>query len=71
MADELTAQSAVVLELAEPRSTSARTFERYQQQLCLPLSGLARLLGPTVVQSVAMTGSDPYFPHGHGCGRAV
>ena len=43
VADELTAQSALVLELAEPRSTSARTFERYQQQLCLSLSGLARL----------------------------
>ncbi|MHB9078251.1 MAG: hypothetical protein ACYC3X_12235 [Pirellulaceae bacterium] len=64
VADELTAQSALVLELAEPRSTSARTFERYQQQLCLSLSGLARALGPTVVQSVAMTGSDPYYRTG-------
>ncbi|MHB0957344.1 MAG: hypothetical protein ACYC0X_24975 [Pirellulaceae bacterium] len=64
VADELTAHSAVVLGLAEPRSTNAGTFERYQQQLCLSLSSLTRLLGPTVVQSVAMTGSDPYFRTG-------
>lgn len=62
--DELTAHSALVLELAEPQSTSARTFERYQRQLCLPVTGLARLLGPAVVRSVAITGSDPYFRTG-------
>ena len=64
VADEMAAQSAMVLELAEPRSTSARTFDRYQEQMCLSITGLARLLGPTVVQSVAITGSDPYFRTG-------
>ena len=64
VADEMAAQSAMVLELAEPRSTSARTFDRYQEQMCLSITGLARLLGPAVVQSVAITGSDPYFRTG-------
>ena len=39
-------------------------MERYQRQLGLPLSTLARLLGPTLVKSVALTGSDPSFPLG-------
>jgi hypothetical protein len=64
VADEMAAQSAMVLELAEPRSTSDRTFDRYQEQMCLSITGLARLLGPAVVQSVAITGSDPYFRTG-------
>jgi len=64
VADELKAHSATVLELAEARSTSARTFERYQDQLCLPLTDLARKVGPMVVRSMAVTGSDPYFRTG-------
>lgn len=64
LADEVAAQGALVLALAEPRSTSARTFQRYQEQMGLTISKVARLLGPTVVQSVAMTGSDPYFRTG-------
>jgi hypothetical protein len=64
LSDELAAQSALVLGLAEPSTTDARTFERYQQQLGLSLTGMARLLGPSVVKSVAVTGSDPYFRTG-------
>lgn len=64
LSDELAAQSGLVLGLAEPSTTDARTFERYQQQLGLSLSGMARLLGPTVVKSMAVTGSDPYFRTG-------
>lgn len=64
LSDEMAEQGAPLLLLAEPRSTSARTFERYQQQMCLTLTAMARLLGPSVVRSVAVTGSDPYFPTG-------
>lgn len=64
MSDEIRAQGATILQLAEPRSTSARTFERYQQQMCLTISAVARLVGPRIVQSVAVTGSDPYFRTG-------
>ena len=42
----------------------AGVVERYQRQLGLPLSTLARLLGPSLVKSVALTGSDPSFPLG-------
>ncbi len=38
--------------------------QRYQRQLCLPRTILSRLLGPGVVQSVAITGGDLYFPTG-------
>ena len=57
-------QGTPILQLAEPRSTSARTFERYQHQMCLTITAIARLLGPAVAQSVAVTGSDPYFRTG-------
>ncbi len=64
LSDELRRQGATVLQLAEPRSTDARTMERYQQQMCLQLTAVARLLGPAMVQSVAVTGSDPYYRTG-------
>ncbi len=63
-ADEAERQGTPILHLAEPRSEDARTAERYQRQLGLSLSGLGRLLGPTVAKSVALTGSDPYFRTG-------
>ena len=53
-----------MLRLAEPRSEDAGVVERYERQLCLSMSGLARLLGPQLAKSVALTGSDPYFPTG-------
>lgn len=62
--DELQSHSAVVLQLAEPRGEDAGTFARYEQQLGLSLSAAARLLGPQLAKSVAMTGSDPYFRTG-------
>ncbi len=60
----MAADGAPILQLAEPRSMSARTFERYQRQMCLTITDIARLLGPAVVRSVAVTGSDPYFRTG-------
>lgn len=64
VADEAGAHGVPALRLAEPRSEDARTEDRYQRQLCLSLTGLGRLLGPHVARSVALTGSDTYFPTG-------
>ena len=60
-ADEADRQGTPLLQFAEPRSEDARVSKRYQRQLGLSLTGLGRLLGPHVVRSVALTGSDPYF----------
>jgi len=62
--DEADAFGTPVLAWLEPRSEDARTKDRYQKQLCLPVSTLARLLGGQVVSSVAFTGSDPYLRMG-------
>lgn len=48
----------------EPRAEDARTKDRYQRQLCLEASQLSRILGPSVIRSVAVTGSDPYLRTG-------
>jgi hypothetical protein len=64
VADEFAKMGTPILQLAEPQSTSARTFERYQEQMCLTISQVARLVGPALVNSVAVTGSDPYFRTG-------
>jgi hypothetical protein len=61
MIDEADANGTPVLQLLEPRSEDAGSRDRYQQQLCLGLSDLSRLLGPQVVASVAFTGSDPFL----------
>jgi hypothetical protein len=45
-------------------SVDARVVERYEKQLCLLPTALTRLLGPKAIKSVAITGSDPYFPTG-------
>lgn len=48
----------------ESRSSDARTRLRTERQLGLELSALARTFGPLVVESVALTGSDPYLRTG-------
>ena len=50
--------------LSEERGEEVQMSDRYQQQLCLPTSELARQLGPLVVNSVAMTGGDLYLKTG-------
>lgn len=62
--DGIEDQGTPVLEFFVERVEDQRTKERYQEQLCLPLSTIGRLLGPAVVSSVAMTGSDPFLPSG-------
>src|SRR5688572_12522835 len=53
-----------VLNLAEPLTEDAMTVARYQKQLCLPLTTIGRLIGPRVINGMAVTGSDPYFRTG-------
>ena len=64
VADETNQHDTPVLRLAQPRSENARVVQRYEQQLGLSMSTVARLLGPQLVKSVALTGSDPFFPTG-------
>ncbi len=64
VADEARRNGTPVLRLAEPQATDAKTLERYEQQLCLSLTGVARLIGPGLVRSVALTGSDANFRTG-------
>jgi hypothetical protein len=64
VSDEATVHDTPLLHFAEPRSENAHVLERYQRQLGLRLDELCRLAGPQGVRSVALTGSDPYFPMG-------
>ncbi|HKQ38869.1 MAG TPA: hypothetical protein VJ063_12380, partial [Verrucomicrobiae bacterium] len=66
--DEADRQGTPVLQWLEPRSEDAYTRERYQKQLCLELNQVSRLLGPQVINSIAMTGSDPYLRTGSDVG---
>lgn len=63
-AENATVFGVPILNLAEPRAEDAKTRERYEHQLGLSLDRGARLLGPAVIDSVAMTGGDPYFRTG-------
>lgn len=64
VADESGSQGVPILRMAGPWAEDAQTEEQYQKQLCLSMSGLARLLGPHLARSMALTGSDTYFPTG-------
>ncbi|MGC4006779.1 MAG: hypothetical protein QM811_28095 [Pirellulales bacterium] len=64
LTDEAEKHGTPVLRLAEPKAEDARTVQRYQTQLCMSLGGVGRIVGPTVVKSVALTGSDLNFRTG-------
>ncbi len=64
VADNASTHGVPILNFAEPRSEDARTRARYERQLGLSLSGGARLIGPRLVKSIAMTGADPYLRTG-------
>jgi hypothetical protein len=64
LSDEADREGTPVLQLAEPRSEDSGALKRYQRQLGLSLSDAARLLGPQLIGSLALTGSDPYFRTG-------
>jgi hypothetical protein len=62
--DHADIEGTPLLRAADPRSEDARTRERYQRQLCLPLGRLERLFGAELIGQVAITGSDTYFRTG-------
>ncbi|MCE9595412.1 MAG: hypothetical protein K8S98_14590 [Planctomycetes bacterium] len=62
--DTLDRNGTPLLEFFATDVEDARTKERYQEQLCMPLSAVARLLGPSVVSGVALTGFDPFVRAG-------
>lgn len=62
--DEIDAQGTPLLAFFDARVEDSRLKDRYQAQLLLPLSTLARTLGPAVISSVVVTGSDPFLPGG-------
>jgi len=64
LVDEAHESGTPILQLLEPRVEDARTQERYERQLCFGLDAGARLFGPALVKSVAITGSDPYLRTG-------
>jgi hypothetical protein len=53
-----------ILTTLQPRAEKARVRERYERQLALPLDALGRAMGPQFIESVAVTGSDPYMRTG-------
>ena len=62
--DKATLWGTPLLRLSEGRAESARSREKYRDQLCLPDTELSRVLGPKLISSVAMTGSDPFLRTG-------
>ncbi|MEZ6014694.1 MAG: hypothetical protein R3F49_06255, partial [Planctomycetota bacterium] len=62
--DELRTNGTPVLDALEPRAEDARVQARYEAQLALELDAAARLFGPQVVRSIALTGGDPYLRTG-------
>lgn len=48
----------------EGRAVDSDVFARVPRQLALELDGLVRALGPVAIDSVAVTGSEPYFRSG-------
>lgn len=61
LADHADRFGTPVFRAAEPRSEDAHVRRRYERQLCLPSSAISRLLGPKLINSVALTGGDPYL----------
>ncbi len=64
LADEADRVGTPILHLFEDQATDADTRRRYERQLLLPLNEVTRRLGPALVASVALTGSDPYLRTG-------
>ncbi|HEX4792549.1 MAG TPA: hypothetical protein VH370_02090 [Humisphaera sp.] len=64
VADELDRTASPFLQMVDVRTEDAQTRQRYERQLGLSLSGLGRLLGPGLIKSLAVTGSDPYLRSG-------
>lgn len=61
LADEADRQGTPLLQVAEPQSQQVNVVERYQRQIGLGRTAIGRLLGPQLIKSIALTGSDGYF----------
>lgn len=61
LADEADRQGTPLLQAAEPQSQQVNVVERYQRQIGLGRTAIGRLLGPQLIKSIALTGSDGYF----------
>lgn len=64
VADDLEDEARPLVHAFDGRGESARVRQRYERQLLLSLDGVARTMGGFVVDSIAMTGSDPYLRTG-------
>jgi len=64
LTDEARLAGAPVLSWLEARSSDARTWQRYQRQLCLSLEGLNRFIAPLLARSAVVTGTDPFLRTG-------
>jgi hypothetical protein len=62
--DEADAWITPIVQISQSNPEDRHLSERYQAQLGLKRTGLAKLLGHTVVGQVAITGSDPYLREG-------
>lgn len=62
--DEADAWITPVVQISQSNPEDRRLAERYQAQLGLRRTGLAKLFGHTVVGQVAVAGSDPYLREG-------
>ncbi|MBI4880959.1 MAG: hypothetical protein HY812_15080 [Planctomycetes bacterium] len=62
--DEAHSTGTPILRLLEEAAIETDARGRYERQLCLEPDELAREIGPLLVDSVAVTGSDPYYRTG-------
>ncbi len=62
--DEADAWLTPVAQIMEERAEVRDLSQRYQRQLGLRRTGLAKTLGHTVIERVAVMGSDPYLREG-------
>lgn len=62
--DELDRTGLAATNLAEARGTDNRLADRYLKQLGLPSAQLGKLLPASLIDNVAITGSDLYFDTG-------
>ncbi len=62
--DEADAWITPIVQISQSNPEDRHLSERYQAQLGLKRTGLAKLFGHTVVGQVAITGSDPYLREG-------
>lgn len=61
LADEAMRGGTPVLQGIEPRAEDAQVLPRYERQLGVSRTMAVEDLGPQMIQSLALTGSDPYF----------